>query len=278
MIKVIVLRGGIGNQMFCYAFYLLLKNKFPFSFVEIDIYPNINDHNGFELSNIFKRIKIKKWHYYRRLFKIHSVFFTRIFFHNFYEKESCVYQKNLRSYYPYLVYNGFWQTEKYFKEFEKQIRELFSFDTNHLNVKSKSILNRIKSENSVSIHIRRKDYVNHSEQYGAICTSKYYTDAIDYLQKKNPNLSFFIFSDDSNWVKKNLNISSSFYVDWNMGLDSWQDMCLMSMCKYNIIANSTFSWWGAWLNSYKSKIVIAPKKWMNNKRCEDIIPENWIRI
>lgn len=87
-----------------------------------------------------------------------------------------------------------------------------------------------------------------------------------------------LFSDDIEWAKQNMQIKNGIFVDWNKSIDSWQDMYLMSLCKHNIIANSSFSWWGAWLNTNPNKIVIAPQQWMKSDSGKDVIPETWIRL
>ena len=106
----------------------------------------------------------------------------------------------------------------------------------------------------------------------------YYKRAITVINKKVNNPHFYIFSDDPGYVAKNLRIENATYVDFNRGSNSWQDMYLMSQCKHNIIANSTFSWWGAWLNKYPSKIVIAPTKWFVNMQEDEIVLPEWIRV
>ena len=88
----------------------------------------------------------------------------------------------------------------------------------------------------------------------------------------------YIFSDDMDWVKNNISISNALYIDWNKSENSWQDMYLMSQCKHNIIANSTFSWWGAWLNQNPNKLIIAPKKFLNTIETPDLIPSDWIKL
>ena len=135
-------------------------------------------------------------------------------------------------------------------------------------------------KNSISIHIRRGDYLHpkFNHLYGNICTIEYYKEAITILQQKYANLHFYIFSDDISWVKENLPIVPSTYIDWNKKEDSWQDMYLMSQCKHNIIANSSFSWWGAWLNNNPNKTVICPSRFMNLNQQSDIVPEDWIQI
>ena len=115
----------------------------------------------------------------------------------------------------------------------------------------------------------------------AICSEKYFDSAIKYINERIPKPIFFVFSDDIEWCRTKLNIANAIYVDWNKDDNSFRDMQLMSMCKHNIICNSTFSWWGAYLNNNPDKIVIAPNKWMkiNDKLFEgDIVPPTWIKL
>jgi hypothetical protein len=281
MIKVVILRGGLGNQMFGYAFALQLKKKFPFSLVLLDMLDSFQAHNGFEFYKVFKPVKSYKYKSYKLLRKITSKYFSRYLFSRIVEDSSdyatfCdVY---LKPHCKFTIYDGFWQSEKYFKSVEKSLRNNFKFDLNVLNPKSIEFLQLIQENNSASIHIRRGDYLNHESVFGNICTREYYSNAMIYLESSQKSLMYFIFTDDVDWVKKNYNIPNSFIVDCNVGDDSWQDMCLMSYCKHNIIANSTFSWWGAWLNSNENKIVVAPNQWFVNSDTTDIIPETWIKI
>jgi hypothetical protein len=178
---------------------------------------------------------------------------------------------------------GAWQTEKYFKDAEETIRRDFAF-TSFQDNKNLEIEEKIKSSNSVSLHIRRGDYVNDSyyaKFCGGICETDYHIKAIDIAAGKIENPVFFIFSDDIEWARNNLPVKHPVnYIDWNSGVESYRDMHLMSMCRHNIIANSSFSWWGAWLNGNPGKIVIAPSRWFNNPDTEicDIIPGGWIKI
>lgn len=133
---------------------------------------------------------------------------------------------------------------------------------------------------TVSIHIRRGDYLSQqfSAGFGNCCPLAYYREAIHYMKTYLDDITFVLFSDDMDWVKMNLPLDNAIYVDHNHGVDSWQDMYLMSMCQHNIIANSTFSWWGAWLNDNTDKIVIAPKRWWSSIENDDVVPESWIRM
>ena len=285
---IISFAGGLGNQMFQYAlfkkFQLLGKNvKGDFNF-----YNKNKAHNGFELEKVFN-LKIPKasqeeinklkdnsdfLRKYRRFFRIFwkSTDIEQI---NFDFDDSIFALDN-----AYL--NGYWQSEKYFKDISEQLRRDFAF--RNIDLANKKMLEKIKGTESVSIHIRRGDYESdpHTKKLlGGICIISYYKRAIDIIQSKINNPYFFIFSDDLNWARENFRfLSKCFFVDINHSENSYKDMFLMSHCNHNIIANSSFSWWGAWLNNNLNKIVIAPSKWFNNKRLDskDIVPESWIRL
>ena len=125
--------------------------------------------------------------------------------------------------------------------------------------------------------------VNNSEVakvHGA-CDLEYYNKSIEYLNNKIDSLVFIIFSDDTKWAKENIKISNkTIFVDHNKDEKAWLDMQLMSKCNHNIIANSSFSWWGAWLNRNENKIVISPKRWFNssNNNTKDLLPNSWIKL
>lgn len=132
----------------------------------------------------------------------------------------------------------------------------------------------------MSVHIRRGDYLSASfaNGFGNCCPLDYYQRAIAMISKTVDKPLFVFFSDDMEWVKENFAGEDCLFVSHNKGVDSWQDMYLMSLCNHNIIANSTFSWWGAWLNHHEDKMVIAPKKWWSTIENDDVVPETWMRI
>lgn len=146
-------------------------------------------------------------------------------------------------------------------------------------IKSVELLENIRgSKKSVAIHVRRGDYVRDIQTYnlmGEICTKEYYQEAVKQF---DDNSTFFVFSDDTEWCKRNFNLPNAIYVSHNQGLDSWQDMVLMSACCHQIIANSSFSWWAAWLNHNPQKMVIAPSKWFNDIEDRELVPTSWRRI
>jgi len=184
----------------------------------------------------------------------------------------------------YLI--GYFQSEKYFESDKESIASAFRFRL-PLSVPSTDIRKKIlDAECAVSIHIRRGDYINDpaiASFLGGL-PIMYYQRAIELVSQHFKKCSFFIFSDDANWARANLTFirQPAYFVNVNKGTESWQDMALMSHCKHNIIANSTFSWWGAWLNNNPCKMVIAPKKWFQTNNTaysiNSIVPDNWISI
>ncbi|MES2278857.1 MAG: alpha-1,2-fucosyltransferase [Bacteroidota bacterium] len=187
---------------------------------------------------------------------------------------------------PPAYLNGFWQSENYFKVNEALVRENLTFKQ-PLNSQSQHLANILANQgNAVSVHIRRGDYVSSqtTNQIHGICSVRYYQQAIAALQSKLDNPYFYFFSDEPEWVEENIifGLANCCLISHNQGPDSWQDMALMSKCKHHIIANSSFSWWGAWLNPAKEKIVIAPQNWFNTQtdyfNDTDIVPKNWIKM
>ena len=169
----------------------------------------------------------------------------------------------------------------------------YTYNTNILdNIKTKilnrikssnaKILNRIKTSNSVSIHFRRGDYTYNrkTKDIFNVCPLNYYNKATELINKEIVNPVYFIFSDDMEWVKKNFSFNyDKVYVDVNDINHPHIDLELMKNCKHNIIANSTLSWWAAWLNKNTQKIVITPEKWLNKSiNFDDLIPESWRKI
>lgn len=180
----------------------------------------------------------------------------------------------------YLI--GYWQSEKYFKSQEAQIRNDFRFRF-PLTGKNEHWEQLINSTNAISLHVRRTDMINNPDivkTHGS-CGLDYYLEAANRISEGLEQPVFFIFSDDPEWCKANLHLSwPVHYIDNNQGDLAYIDMQLMSMCKHHVIANSSFSWWGAWLNTSNSKRVIAPKRWFadNTKDTSDLIPSDWMRI
>lgn len=288
------LNGGLGNQMFQYAngkaLALKLNTKLLLDISEFSVNQH---HQGFELSRIFdgpfdvaskKDIKrvigtLSYVNYQRVLQRLPNIFLKRSYVY-----EPCFsYWDGIAdiSDNSYLV--GYWQSEKYFQNYASQIASNFTFSL-PLSGFNEIIGNQIRDIEitPISIHVRRGDYISNQRAsiHHGVCSLEYYNAAISYFSKKFLNVHFFIFSDDPVWVKENfkLNFPCTF-ISHNQGESSYIDMRLMSMCNHHIIANSSFSWWGAWLNRHAEKRVIAPKEWFRaNLNTQDLLPSNWIRL
>lgn len=178
--------------------------------------------------------------------------------------------------------DGYWQSEKYFAEIENVIRDEARVKQ-PLDQYNHKLIGYIQSINSVSLHVRRGDYVSDpsTNSVHGICDNQYYINCANEIAAKVNNPHYFIFSDDSEWVSKNLHLPyPTTYISHNGQERDFEDLRLMSACKHHIIANSSFSWWGAWLGRYSEKIVYAPKRWFNSSEIDDrdLIPERWVRL
>jgi hypothetical protein len=176
---------------------------------------------------------------------------------------------------------GYWQTEKYFKEIENIIRQDFTI-RHPLCGDNMDLAEQIASCESVSIHVRRSDYVTnvYTNQVHGTCSSDYYHHCVGSISQHISKPHFFIFSDDPEWVHDNFKIQfPCAIVSHNREEKAYEDMRLISLCKNHIVANSTFSWWGAWLNPSESKIVYSPMQWFayDDIIVTDLIPSHWIK-
>lgn len=286
--KIIVkLNGGLGNQMFQWALARMIQVT-----TDMDVYLDMSYFSNsyarpyqLDIFKIQPKYVEDLWTKFKLAFiwKLRSFMrWERVFGLTVFSENQFNFDRNIHKIKPNTYIEGFFQSELYFKCIEKTLREDFQFaalpDENN-----RKVLNMINSGVSISLHIRRGDYVKkkrYQELY-AECSTNYYLKAVQYFEKKYPNFTVFVFSDDIEWVRKNLRLPCKcVYVSHNKGKDSFEDLRLMSSCTHNIIANSTFSWWGAWLNNNPEKIVIAPKKWFKDDSIvqTDIIPAEWIKI
>jgi hypothetical protein len=253
------LQGGLGNQMFQIAttVALSLRNNGEYGInLNICYTPNQGHLANKYFDTIFKNV-IKSDNYS---------------FSNFYYEPNFSY--NEIPYQDNLLIRGYFQSEKYFQDYENEIKKLFYFSDEH-----KSIIENYFNENNLnnkpitSVHIRRGDYLLFSDVH-LVCTLDYYKKAI-----KTIGDSYFVFiSDDINWVKENFISDNYFIPDFN---DELLDLTLMTMCDNNIISNSSFSWWGAYLNDYSDKKIISPNRWFSYKGpsdIQDVLPKEWTKL
>ncbi len=267
--KIVTFKGGLGNQIFEYAFYLYLKKG-----TNDNVYGYYNKtwlkgHNGLEIQNVFD-IELPKSAVFANLIAIIIRFINR-FFKNTHFISS---ENSLKM--GAVYFDGWWQNKMFYKEQNDWIK-FKEFELDHINSRH---IKEIQQSQSISIHIRRGDYITNQfvNKYGGVCTKEYYKEAIQIIHENFNAPKFYVFSDDMEWVKANLPLENAIYVSNNSGDKSYLDMYLMSHCKANIIANSSFSYWGAYLNRNCSK-VIYPKKWFNNEEAApEIFKPDWIGI
>ena len=275
--RLIKMTGGLGNQMFIYAFYLKMKQRFANTRIDLSDMMHYHVHHGYEMNRVFTLPQVEFC--MNRTWKKVLEF---LFFKTILERK----QKSLDAFWkpyawPFIYFKGFYQSERFFSDIEQEVRKAFAFDMSKASDRSVQMAARMDNDvNSVSLHVRRGDYLEpkHWENTGSVCQLPYYRNAIAEIKSRLKNPVFYVFSDDLEWVKENLPLDNAVYIDWNKGNDSWQDMMLMSHCRHHIICNSTFSWWGAWLDPHKDKTVIVPERWFRHTETPYIYPEGWTKV
>lgn len=306
--NIIRMSGGLGNQMFQYALYRKLKSLGKE--VKFDDINEYRDDNAKPIMlSVFGIDIVRATWDEINAFTDGSMDFTkrlrrRLFGRRAIEyKEVGFYDPKILSFDSMYLRGGF-QSEKYFADMKEEIRNIFRFprlETMHLPDKlydmTMDCLSQIESTNAVSIHIRRSDSRQNEELYEGICTEQYYDGAVRYLLNKHPDAVFYIFSNEPKWVKNWVDglienritedmtsreieaVSSKFVmIAANTEYTAYLDMYLMTKCRHNILCNSSFSWWGAWLNENEDKIVVAPDRWLNNTDSMDVYTDNMVLV
>ena len=280
------IRGGLGNQLFQYSAARSLADR-----LNVNLGLDTREYNAgspFEMG--LKHFNIRAEFNPKGLIKHRKNGFSKYILdialgnHKNVYKETNLSFNNLFHSLPNKTYlKGYWQSEKYFENNQKNIFKDLQIITPQ-SKKNIKISENISKTNSVSLHIRRGDYVTNSAynmKHGT-CSLDYYKRSVDYLSKSlNKNFTIFAFSDDPEWVFKNLKLPMDIqFIEHNSSKKNYEDLRLMSQCNHNIIANSSFSWWGAWLNKSPKRTIISPKEWYIDKNIKnmDIIPNNWIKI
>lgn len=266
--KIIWFKGNLGNQIFGYALYLYLLKKTNGK--KHNIYGYYYSNKPILLNKIFD-LELPPSNFFvnlcaflfRVVIKILSMYVEKIPF----VSTDKYYFDNA------LFFDGYWQNKNFFEAFDYK---WLNFKNTKLNKKNQDAKKMMLSTNSVSVHVRRGDYLKYSDIYVNLSV-EYYKLAFDIVENKYKEINYFFFSDDIEWVKSNLNMPNSIYVDWNKNDDSYLDMYLMAHAKVNIISNSTFSYWSAYMNRHND-LVIYPKKWMIKDPDPQIFFEKWIGL
>ena len=304
--------GGLGNQMYQYALSCVLEDLYPAQEIKADIshYEFLREHNGFEVKDVFGLdIKIAT---HKEIVKIYPGLTTNRFFSKLpkYLKKfmlySFQYRYNKVAYFihrtkkKYLIsglgfnifndvvlhlnerehyyFNGLWQNVNYFAMYEEKIRNRFKFSVS-LYDEENVILKEIQGNESVGIHVRRGDFVNSKFD---ICSFSYYKSAYDVIraQIKNDNIKYYIFTDDKRYVEEHFGTLGYEKIISSDKEKAYKDLYYMSMCKHNIISNSTFAFWAAFLNNNSGKIVVCPKYCLRDEigLHEFSTPADWIKL
>ncbi len=280
---VVKLQGGLGNQMFQYAFGVALAEEYHDELAfELGYFKGPSARNlGLTYFNtIISEIPQDS---YNRFYTLKNRILKKL---NLYTLSRHIthFQNHFINYYKIdhkknkiILYVGYWQSPINFQKVSQLLRQHFMLKNSSISLDD---INLVSQAYTVSIHIRRGDYLTaDNAKVHTNLSSEYYIKAVEKMQQLAPQSKYIVFSDDIEWVIDNFNIPVQWQPMSNQGYNEAEIMILMSKCSHQIIANSTFSWWAAWLNSNKHKVVIAPKNWFaNGANDSDLILDTWIKI
>ena len=289
---IIEIKGGLGNQMFQYALgkHLSLKRgvelKFDLRYLQEKQRETEHVKRDFELNKfniktgIATEVDLKIVEGRKNKFDFLLPYYKRTIV----KEKTKKFDKKIFLTSDNSLLKGYWQSEKYFQDIESILRKDFIFCKEYDEDYFLQMKKKIETTNSVSLHFRRGDYINDpiANKYHGVCSLEYYLKSIQTIASKIECPEFFVFSDEIQWVKNNLKTDLPIHFIENSCEESHSDFRLMSICKHNIIANSSYSWWAAWLNANRKKIVIVPQKWFATPRLQsktnDLIPNEWIKM
>lgn len=290
------LTGGLGNQMFQYAAGRRLAYVRGGVSLKLDLSEyEYNKERAYMLGNFnvkavlatpeeIKALKYRKRDIVSRLLqklgllKKKSLELSSSYIR---EKERFRFDANILNLHDGVYLDGSWQDERYFSGISEIISKEFTLNTIFIG-RDKMLEERIRTCNSVGLHIRRGDYVSkvHTNMLHGVCDMDYYLRAMEYLKRQFGDVKIFVFSDDVKWAYEHMAFPWVTFVDHNGQDKCCEDLWLLSRCKHNIIANSTFSWWAAWLNPNPKKIIISPQHWIRSDRYDTshLLPSTWIKM
>lgn len=284
------LNGGLGNQLFQYAAARALAIKYQTSLVldqgDLFVRHKTITERSYELYHFYLADKDGGNIYCKKSAALVVIRLLDIIKNlamklpDFYYKETSLdfqpipWREN-----KILILQGYFQSHKYFEVYRRQLLEELSINQK-ISGENEAFLALIKQTNSVSLHVRRGDYISNpsAANFHGACAMEYYHQAIKLLESRYESLSYFIFSDDISWCREKFSfLENKNFVDCNSSLNAHLDLHLMRNCKYHIIANSSFSWWGAWLANYGCGTVLYPKQWFANEpvNYESRFPQEW---
>lgn len=296
---IVKLKGGLGNQLFQYAvgrslsclkstdlkldvsFFSEMDNQKLQREYVLDYY-NIAAEvvSKTDFVNVLRKININRA-ISRNLLKKRIPYYKE----NLIIEQNVYFDKNIFNSNKNAILDGYWPNEKYFNSIHKVIRDEYTLKKEYITPEFTAYKKAILHQQSVSIHIRRADYLqNENYDLFGVCGMDYYNNAVNLIKKLIGSPVFYIFTDDTEWVRENFKMDDSYQLVSENRFQDYEELQLMSFCKHNIIANSTFSWWGAWLNHNSEKKVIAPLKWYNNTdyqnfyETSNFIPSEWIKL
>ncbi|WP_321283955.1 alpha-1,2-fucosyltransferase [uncultured Vibrio sp.] len=287
---IVRLQGGLGNQLYQYATGRAVAKRFgcPMFLDKRTIEPEAPArHYNLGVFNIQENFVkgylawMTRWVGSVRLGKYFTTFWLPARnFHYLRDSEMGYDSRLFEDHAGPIALLGYWQCYRHFDSISNELRGELTFKQGPVG-KNRDMMDELQSCNSVGVHVRRGDYTNFTQSLG-LCDAGYYQKATQHLQLQIENPKFYVFTDDPHWAHTDLNLGGAPFqvVDHNLGQADYEDMRLMSNCRHLIIANSSFSWWGAWLANHPGKIVIAPKNWFVHDEvpAEDRVPSAWLRM
>ncbi|BBB24806.1 alpha-1,2-fucosyltransferase [Amphritea japonica] len=286
---IVRLIGGLGNQLFQYAYALSLLEQGYDVKLDASAFESYTLHGGFGLGEYAERLEVatteevdmvsRVGRISTLLRKLQGKKSRRVIKEsNFSYDEKMLTPEDSH----YLV--GYFQSELYFNKIRGELLSALDLKHKLSPYTEASYLAIADASVSVSMHIRRGDYVSDKAAHNThgVCSLDYYYAAVTFFEERYPDVDFYIFSDDIEWVKENLNVQRAHYISSEEKRFAGEDIYLMSQCDHNIVANSSFSWWGAWLNANEDKIVVAPRQWYADSNMQrlskTLVPDTWIRL
>ncbi len=284
---IVNIKGGLGNQMFQYALgkHLTLKNNDELK-LDTDSLSRAN-----EIGNIYRPFALEAFNIKKEIATTEEILPLkyphgilskgwRWFSFKILRRFNVLFNPSVLNWTGNIYLDGFWQSPNYFEDIRDVLLKEFTL-TAPLSSETADFAKIISEGSAVSIHVRRGDYATNArvmKEFG-VCSTEYYQKAMEKIETAIDSPTYFVFSDDIEWVKENLPVGESAVYIQGIRITDTEEMVLMSKCKHNIIANSSFSWWGAWLNQNPDKIVVAPTPWFETQPYDkDLIPKSWTQL